>query len=157
MQHPQRPERAADRLAALGAEQAGDAAGGDDPVDVVGGAGETEDVRVRGDEPVDELDLLERRRHRLVPGQVARDVDRPELRADHPLAQSRQVGAQARLAPDEVDDVEPGEVAADPLAQLPRQVVVAVDERVRAQDAGDPLGGRLGVGHGVILPPVDRP
>ena len=84
-------------------------------------------------EPVDEVDLLEGLGDGEVAGEVARRVDRPELRADATLAQPWEVGRRRRDPP---ADVEAVEVAADLEPQLPRQVVVSVEHRWQDQGQG---------------------
>ena len=85
----QRGEAAADLVAALDADQRGDLARLVDADDVVGGARQLEVVRIGLDQPLDDVDLLERLADRGVAGDFARDVDRPELRRRRGPAWSR--------------------------------------------------------------------
>jgi small ligand-binding sensory domain FIST len=95
VQHPQRAERARDRVAALGAEQRGDPAGREDPLHVGGGQRELQRPGIAGDHRAGQVDLLEHRGDRLVAGQRGGDIDRPELAADPAGRQPRQVGVRA--------------------------------------------------------------
>ena len=139
----QHGERTGDRMPALDPDQAGDAPGLVDALDVGGGIGHLEVARVAADHAVDEVDLLERVRQPARGGPLGFDVHRPELRPDAALPQARQVGVERGL---EVAQVA-GQVEAlerEPaLAVLPRQVVVAVDERHPAQDL--PGAGEVGI------------
>ena len=109
-----------------------------DAHDVVGGERELERVGIRGVEAMHDVDLLERGLHRVRALQRRRDVDGPELRADAARREARDVGVQRllelRLVLAEVDL---RELVLHPLAVLPGQVVVAVDERDVAEDAVD--------------------
>ena len=114
----------------------------DGALDVRDGTGQGQVGRVPGEEPVEAVELLERRGDGLVPGQVGRHVDGPELSADAAGTQPRQVGVQ-RWAGD--GDVDPVQVVGRLEPQLPEQVVVPVDERRRPQQVDQVVvieGGR---------------
>ena len=111
----------------------------DDPLDVVGRERQLEVVGVALDHPVDEVDLLgDGPRGVRV---LARDVDRPELGLDAPLAQPRDVGL-ARVEP--LADVEPLERDVALVAEPPGEVVVAVEEQAGGVDLPGPLRDRGG-------------
>jgi hypothetical protein len=149
----QRGHRAADLAATLHAEHRADPSGAMDPDHVVGGEGELEVARVGLDQPPRRVDLLDGRADRLIAGQRAADVDRPELAADAPGAKPGHVGHH-RLGPACAAAREAFHPALVILAQLPGQIVVAVDEWRPLEDAVDPclgadidrLGGRCGRG-----------
>ena len=145
--------RRPDHAAALEPEERRDPAVRERGLHLVGGRGQRERVRVPLDEPVDDVHLLERLVDGLGFGQRGRDPDRPELAADEPRSQSRDVRVEIRLSArrSTVD-------AASPtlLAQRVGEVVVAIDERRVAQDlarARVELVGRGGhAGHGTGPP-----
>src|SRR5207249_9289404 len=126
-------ERIVDRVPALDADQRGDLAVLAGAIDVIHRQGEHERVRVMPDHAVDDVDLFERGfdggagLHRR-----GRHVDTPELGADAARPQAGDVGLQARLRFGDIDRLE-AEVALAP--QLPRQVVVAVDDDGRSVNA----------------------
>jgi hypothetical protein len=150
VQHPEDAQRVRDGVAALGAEQRGDPAAGEGGQHVVGAECELQVVRVAADHPVDEVDLLQRGGHRGVTLQRAGDVDRPELAADPAAPQPRQVGVRRRHG---TRQVHPVQVGSEPGAQRPRQVVVAVDQRVPAQQGA---GRGEVVGHPALRPSAWR-
>ncbi|OUE30419.1 hypothetical protein BFL35_10190 [Clavibacter michiganensis] len=150
---PERAERAADRVAALHAEERGDAARRDRAVHVVGRDAEREPVRVRGDEAAHHVDLLDGGAHRVDARQV-RHPHRPELRRHASALQTRQVGVQARhgVVDGEAREHVVGDGRARPalphraLAERPGEVVVAVDYSLRVEDPGHAVGEGGGVG-----------
>ena len=89
---------------------------------------------MRGDEAADDVDLLQRHLDRARPGDVGGNVDRPELAADMAGAQPLEVGLER---PGERTAVERHLLyrAGEPLAQLPGEVVVAVDDGGGGEDA----------------------
>jgi hypothetical protein len=119
---PERPERAADRMASLDADHRRDPSNSGDPLDVVGRPGEFEPIGVVEDHVEERVDLLERHGHGPVRRQVRGHVHRPELAAHAAGRQARQVGHEGRV----------GRIAA--LPELPQQVVVAVDEGSAAKE-----------------------
>ena len=117
MQHPQRRQGTADRVPTLGPDERRDAPRCEDRLQLVGGAGETQLVAIPTDHLVDRVYLLQGLDDRRAIGQRRRNPDRPELRADAPGAQPRQVGVRAAQA---LREVQPVEVIARLLARLPR-------------------------------------
>ncbi len=142
VEHPQHAERPGDRVAALGAEQRGDPAGGEDLLHVVRGQREPERSRVTRDHPAGQVDLLEHGRDRPVTGQRDRHVDGPELRAHPAGREPGQVGVQAVGRRVQVEDhlVQVAAVLPGPRAQRPRQVVVPVDQREPPEHVPRPEG-----------------
>jgi hypothetical protein len=126
MQGTQHPERAADRLAALGAEQRGHLPVGHDPLDVIRGPGLLERVRIAADQPLGQVDLFERGSHRVAVREIGRHEHRPELCAHPARPQPGQVGV--RLG-DPGGQLDPVQIRAPQLAQGPGQVVVPVQDR----------------------------
>ena len=89
--------------------------------------------------PVDDVDLLDRLADRLIAGDGAIDVDRPELFSDPAFVEARHVGHQrfgfsGRAAAGEAIDLE-----AVIFGQLLGQIIVAVDQRGGLEDAVDAL------------------
>ena len=130
VQRAENAERRTDRVAALRAQQGGDFPGGEDPFHVGGAGRQGQPLRVGPDHPVHQVDLLQHRGHRRVPGQGGGHVDRPELGADAAGGQPWQVGLGLRHR---LGQAGPDRVTAERVADLPRQVVVPVDERETAQ------------------------
>ena len=85
VERPELRQVVLDRDAPFDADQRGDLARLDDPLDVVGGTGQLEVVGVALDHPVDQVDLLGDGPRGV--GMVAGDVDRPELGLEAPLAE----------------------------------------------------------------------
>ena len=139
MELAQQPQRIVDGVAALHAGQAGDAPAPVHALDVVGGVGQFEHVGVGADQPLDAVDLLERRLGRLHGREACGHIDRPELGAHAALTQARDVGVQGRgigaLILRQINRVR---VIPEPLPQGPGQVVVTVDQRAALQDAPRP-------------------
>ncbi|HAP75437.1 MAG TPA: hypothetical protein DCR14_05080 [Acidimicrobiaceae bacterium] len=92
VQHAQHGQRRADRVPALHADERGNAASGACGLHLVGRASEHEVVGLAVDHAVDEVDLLQRGKHRLGLGQGRRHVRRPELSGDPTRVQARDVG-----------------------------------------------------------------
>ncbi|MCO5556202.1 hypothetical protein L7F22_009747 [Adiantum nelumboides] len=132
-QHPQHGEGVGDAVPALRPHQGGDPPGADDGVDVVGGVGERQGVRVGGEEPPHPVHLVEHRGDGLVVAQLAGYVDRPELGADPAGPQPREVGVQPRVPGGDVRLAR--RVAAGELAQRPGQRVGGGDQLVELQRA----------------------
>ena len=117
-------------------------------LDVVRRERQREPVGVAGDHPAGDVELLELHPRVAAVLHLAVDVDRPELGADLPCLEPREIGVLGRRRAEVVG----GHVARVPSARadLPRQVVVAVDERRRPQqragvrERGDPAGLRGG-------------
>ena len=95
----QRCEASSDLVAALDPDQRSDLARLVDANDIIGGERELEVVGIGFDDPLDGVDLLERVADRVVAGDVRRDVDRPELRADAALMKPCHVGHQRMVLP----------------------------------------------------------
>ena len=96
-------------------------------LDVVRRERQREPVRVARDHPAGDVELLELHPRVAAVLHLAVDVDRPELRADLSPLEPREIGVLGRRRAEIVG----GHVARVALgaADLPRQVVVAVDER----------------------------
>ena len=123
VEHAQRAERAVDRMPAFHADERRDLALLEDALDVIGGQRQLECLGVLAHHAVDDVDLLERRRHgRRI---ICRDVDRPELTADAARTQAGDVGHDRGLR---FGDVELVQIAPGILSERPRVVVVPVDE-----------------------------
>jgi hypothetical protein len=113
-----------------------------------------EGVGVTLRQPLHVVDLLEHRPHGVGAGDLHRDVDRPELPADPAAPQPRDVGVHRGVEPRGVGrEVQLREAVLQALADLPGDVVVAVDERDPGEEAPRPLeqagvrgrrGGRRG-------------
>jgi hypothetical protein len=131
-EHPQRAERILDGVAAFDPDQAGDLAGGKVALDLGGRVCHRHAASVLAAQAVHEIDLLERVNRRVRPGihRRHRDIGGPELCAYRAAAQSRDVGHQSGLADREIDRVETA-----PFADRVRDVVVAVDEGNRLENA----------------------
>jgi len=96
-------------------------------------------------ELIDPVDLLHRVYRRVHPFMHRRagHVRRPELRADAPRVQPRDVGHQLGLVDQEIDRVDPAVVL-----DLARDVVVAVDQGHGLQDRERAGAVIRGSGHG---------
>jgi hypothetical protein len=132
---PQHRERIVDLMSAFDADERGDLAGAVNPAHVCRGVGDLEVRRIAGGHALDQIDLLERHLHGLGALHVDGHPHRPELSADMPGAQAHDVGherrhvgrrRQLRGVGFQIDGSEPAFVA---VADLPRKIVVAVDER----------------------------
>jgi hypothetical protein len=83
-----------------------------------------------------DVDLLERGLHRVRPLQLHRHIDRPELPADVSRPQPADVGVQRLLQLRLVlPDVDLRQLVLHPLAVLPRQVVMPIDQRHVGEDS----------------------
>src|SRR5262245_37892354 len=82
---------------------------------------------------MDDVDLLERLANggSLLHGVFCRHVRRPELCADAPLAQSRNIGMELLLR---FANVNPAQVAAALSPQVPREIVMPIHENGAAVD-----------------------
>ncbi len=87
-------QAAADLAPALDPDQRGDSPGLVNADHVVGGERALEVARVGGDHPVDDVDLFDGLADRLVAGNRAVDIDRPELSADAAGVEPGHVGHQ---------------------------------------------------------------
>ena len=147
----QRGEIIADVVATLHPDQRGDASGAVDTADIIGGGGEFEIARVGGDQTLDDVDLLERFADRGIAGDLRRDVDRPELSPDAPGAEAGDVGHQWLGEPIGAAG-KTGDAHAIFLAQLPREIIVAIDQRGLLENMVDSSGDfrvdRLGMERG---------
>ena len=140
VERPELRQVVLDRDAPFDADQRGDLARTDDPLDVVGGTGQLEVVGVALDHPLDQVDLLGDGPRGV--GMFAGDVDRPELCLDAPLAEPGEIGLAVR---EPAADVEPGEADVAIGAEPPGEVVVPVEEQSAGVDAPGPFRdlGRL--------------
>ena len=134
---PELGQAVLDGHASLDADQRGDLAGADDPLDVVGREGQLQVVRVLRDQPMNQVDLLGDRPGGV--GVLAGDVDRPELRLHAPLAEPGNVGL-AGIEPLRQVELRQPHVPFRP--QPPGQVVVAVPEHARGMDLAGTLRDR---------------
>ena len=123
-QHPQHPQRTADAVPALGAQQRRDPAVLPGGAHVVGGPGELQVVEA-GDHRVAAVDLLQGLHHGLRRRQGAGHPHRPELGAHPAGPQPRQIGVRRGHPGRQVEAVEV-ETGLDPCP--PEQVVVGVDD-----------------------------
>ncbi len=124
-------QRVVDLVTALDTDHRGDAAGLVDARHVGGGVGHLKVGGISFGQRLHEVDLLDRDLDGERPLDLHRDEDRPELTADTPFAQPRDVGHQRARA---VLQVDRRRLVGEPLAELPRQVVVAVDEGRLGED-----------------------
>ena len=134
----QRGQAAADLAPALDPDQRGNSPGLVDADDIVGGERALERLGVSGDHAVDDVDLLDGLADRLVAGDLAVDIDRPELRSDAALLQARHVGHQRMVWPGGGAAGEADDAVAMALRELLGDVVVAVDQGSGLEDAVDP-------------------
>ena len=146
IQPAQRRERVLDRMSTLDADQRGDFARSMDPLDVIGGEGNLQVVGITSHQPANEIDLFERDLGSLpFAHRFDRGVGGPELRANAPFAEPRQVGIERGLRQGNIELVEAGITLG---AQLPGEIVVSVDHQRTAvqfqrrvgQYDGRPLG-----------------
>jgi len=135
----QQAQGVVDRIAALHADQAGDAAGPVDAADVVGGSGDLEHRRMGGGDALDRVDLLKGGLGRLDRLQAGGDIDRPELGADAARAKAWDIGMEARRRRQIGRQINTIGIVPEALTQGPGQVVVAVDQGGAAQDLHHPL------------------
>ena len=147
----QRPQGVLEDVAALHADERRHLALLELAHHVVGGEGEGEAIGVAGDQPPGDVDLLELQPRVSLLARLARDVDRPELRAHVARGQPREIGLARGARPQVVGGDIVGRL--DVVADLPGEVVVAVDERGGGQDApgaaqGGVVGGAGGDGQG---------
>jgi uncharacterized protein YjiS (DUF1127 family) len=102
-------------------------------------------VRIARAHLLHQIDLLDGHLHGRRPLDFHRNEHRPELRADVPCAQPRNVRHQRRAARwrrqrrRRLAEVDLRQITAEALADLPRQVVVSVDERCLREDPLDAL------------------
>ena len=97
-------------------------------------------------EPVHDVDLLQHGADGIPTFERRRNVDGPELPADPPLPQPRDVSVQRRCELALIlTDVDLREMVLHAVRVLLRKIVVSVDERHVAQDAIDARGDRVGL------------
>src|SRR4051794_23030136 len=89
-------ERGGDRVTAPHADQRRNLSAAMNAHDVVGGAGKLERLRIRGVNAIDDVDLLDDGANGIRTLQRRRNIDGPELSAEPPLPQPRDVGVQRR-------------------------------------------------------------
>ena len=89
-------ERVVDLMASFDADQRGDFPRLVDPANVGGGIGDFENRRVFGGDALHQIDLFDGRLNGFGSLDVHRHPHRPELAADLPCAQARNVGHQRR-------------------------------------------------------------
>lgn len=137
-------------MAAFHADQRGNFALTMDALDVGDGERELESVGVTGDELMDDVNLFE---HGLDGGRTGRcggNIDGPELRAEAAGAEAGDVGDKMlRKFAGVRGEVDAVNVLLE-LAELPGEVVVAVDKRAVAEelaDFGEAVGGLRSGGH----------
>ena len=134
----QHGERIADLMAALHAHQAGDTSGLVDTDNVVGRRREFEVVGITCGEPFHDVDLFKRCLHCRAAAHFGGDIHRPELPADVPRVQPCHVGLKrARQLVAVCRNIGRLDLRRVFLAQLPRQVVVPVNERRCLQNSVD--------------------
>jgi hypothetical protein len=104
--HPQRGNRRVDRVTAFHADQRGDAAALEGPLDVVRRQREHKGVGIAVDHPMDDIDLLQRRRDSLLALIGGGYVDRPELAADATRVQPGDVRHDRGLVRAQIEHVQ---------------------------------------------------
>ena len=141
---PEGAQRILDGVPALHAEERPQPPPFPSALDVIRRQREREPVRVPGDHPAGDVELLQLHPRVAAVLHLAIDIDRPELRADLALSQALEIGVLRRAG----SQVVGGHIArvAGGASDLPRQVVVSVDqrrgpeERAGARERG--VGGR---------------
>lgn len=131
MQGAQDGEGVADRRGSGGAQQDGNPTAVAGVGGLAGAVREPQALGVGVDDRPDQVQLLQRGSHGPLAREALREVQRPEQRADVPLAHARHIGVHAALAQ--------LQVVAGQLTQHPRQSAVAVGDGVRDEE-----GVRLG-------------
>ena len=147
---PQHAKAGTDRMAALHADQRGDLV----RLPRRGDAGrinaELHIGRVARDQPLDNVDLLHRRLHRLRFAKVRRDVNRPQLRTELAFADALEVGHHRRLAARRISgvagivEVKAFEDVLAPVTQLFGHVIVPIPHRCGGERSHGNLLGRTG-------------
>ncbi len=126
MEHPERPERIVDGMAALHSDERRDLSALEDRFDVIRREGQLERVGIPPHHLVDDVDLLEGGSDGGLSLELRVHVDRPELPAQAARSKASDVGHDGRLGLLEVQLVE---VPLRLVAERHREVVVSVDER----------------------------
>ena len=127
-----------DLMAALDADHRSNPVHSVNPPHVGGGVRHFEVGRISGRHPLDQIHLFQRRLDCLEALQIGRHPHRPELPPHLSGAQARNVGHQRRgpggkRQPGGVrSQIDGRQIALETVADLPRQIVMAVDQR-RAQ------------------------
>src|SRR5207302_385533 len=128
-------ERVVDLVTALDADQRADAVRLVHADDVRRRVCHGQVRRIARAQRLDQIDLLERRLHRLRALHVYRDPHRPELRPDAADAQAGNVGhewhaiGRGRQRGGGGGQIDLRQITPEARADLPGQIVVAVDER----------------------------
>ena len=134
VEHAQRGQAVVDLAAAFDAHQAGNLAGFLDAAHIGSRRGEFEILGVTRHDAANDIDLFERRLHRLRAGDIGWHPHRPELPANAPLMKARNVGLERAF---ELSAVR-GQIDAPPfLAELAAQlfgpVIMPIDDRLALQ------------------------
>ena len=145
----QGPEGASDRLTALDADHRSHPPRGGDALDIGGAARELHPLRIAPDQVQEGVDLLERGGDGLVPGQIRRHVDRPELPSNASGFQPHEVRLELRSLQGEVGHRPLPPALQTPLPERPQQVVVPIDQRRGSQQVAHALLD--GVGHPAMV------
>ena len=137
----------ADRMATLHAQQAGDLALRHRRLDIGRGERQRHVIRIAGDQPLGDVDLLDRRLHGVRLFKAGRHIDRPPLRADLALPQPGEIGVhlvhRPVLAVERIVEIEAFEHVVEAAPQRPGHVVVAIPHRRRLQRCCGDLFRRL--------------
>ena len=125
-----------DLMAAFDADQRSDFVGFVNAANIRGGVGHRKVGRILRRHAFDQIDLFQGHLHRFEALRLDRYPHRPELRADMSGTQPRDVRHQRRPVPPpragaavSAARFDRGHIALEALADFPRQIVVAVDER----------------------------
>ena len=141
----QRAERVGDRVAAFDPQERGDPPLSHLAPDIGCATGEGQVLRILGDHPSSDVDLLELIAHHVERAQIAGHVHRPELRPDHAGAEAGDVRIEASPGREiiRLDVTRWGALLPD----HPGQIVVCVDQGAGPKDFFRVAEGRvLGLG-----------
>ena len=133
----QRAKGVLDGVAALHAEQGGDAAPFEAALDVFGGQRQRQAVGVTRHDAPGDVELLQLHLGKATVLDLTRDIDGPELGPHLALGQPGQIGVPFGCLPQVVVQHVPGSILA--LPDLPGQVVMSVDQGSGAQELLGPL------------------